>query len=316
MDTDKTEMTSQAAQRSGGRGLRAVVVILACVAAASLAYLLRERERASLLSADNQEMSANLAQVRAQLEALTSKVNDLTVQRMSEAQAMHGAITSPGPAQDASAAQQANARRRAPDSRWSKLQTQLQEQQEEIASTREEIQDAREALKSDLESSRYELSGSIARNHDELLALERRGERAYFEFNLTKSKEFQRVGPLSLSLRKTDRKHERYNLEVLVGDNRITKNDLSLYEPAFFYPGGSDRPLELVINNIGKDEVQGYLSAPKYKDAELTSGAAANNTVRSAVSAISPSVQTPQSASGSATSAGPSLQHRPSASSP
>ena len=308
MDSDEIRVAQPAPGRAS-RGLSVLVVVLACVAAASLGYLLRERERASLLSTDNQEMSANLAQMRARLETLTSKVDDLASQRTSESQASRQPVAPRETAEDRAAVQQARTRRRAQDNRLSKVQAQLEDQGKQIASTREEIEDTRAALKGDLESSHHELSGSIARNHDELVALERRGERAYFEFNLPKSKQFQRVGPISLSLRKTDRKHERYNLEVLVGDNRISKNDLSLYEPALFYPEDSHRPLELVINHIGKDEVQGYVSAPKYKDAEPGSAGAAA-TAPSTAAANAQSNQAPDSNTLPPTSTGPSLRHR------
>ena len=308
MDSDEIRVAQPAPGRAS-RGLSVLVVVLACVAAASLGYLLRERERASLLSTDNQEMNANLAQMRARLEALTSKVDGLASQRPSEGQASRQPAAPREAAEDRAAVQQARTRRRAQDNRLSKVQAQLEDQGKQIASTREEIEDTRAALKGDLESSHHELSGSIARNHDELVALERRGERAYFEFNLPKSKQFQHVGPISLSLRKTDRKHERYNLEVLVGDNRISKNDLSLYEPALFYPEDSHRPLELVINHIGKDEVQGYVSAPKYKDAEPGSAGAAA-TAPSTAAANAQSNQAPDSNTLPPTSTGPSLRHR------
>src|SRR5438309_10674597 len=80
MDSDEIRVAQPAPGRAS-RGLSVLVVVLACVAAASLGYLLRERERASLLSTDNQEMNANLAQMRARLEALTSKVDGLASQR-------------------------------------------------------------------------------------------------------------------------------------------------------------------------------------------------------------------------------------------
>src|SRR5207248_4805054 len=74
----------------------------------------------------------------------------------------------------------------------------------------------------------------------------------------------QRAGPLALSLRKLDNKRARYNIEILLGDDRISKTDLRLYEPLVFYPEGSPRALEVVVNHIDRDSVHGYVSAPKY----------------------------------------------------
>ena len=36
-----------------------------------------------------------------------------------------------------------------------------------------------------------------------------------------------------------------------------------------FYPPDSTQALQLVVNQIGKDEVHGYVSEPKYKRSEL-----------------------------------------------
>ena len=62
-------------------------------------------------------------------------------------------------------------------------------------------------VKSDLDATKANLdrsmgdmnvmSGFIARNHDDLEELKRRGDRNYFEFTLTKAKTPQRVGPVS-----------------------------------------------------------------------------------------------------------------------
>src|ERR1700731_3370601 len=106
MNSDENRVAQPATGRAG-RGLSVLVVVLACVAAVSLGYLLRERERARLLSTDNQEMNANLTQIRARLEALTSKVNDLAAQRASESQVSRQPLAPGEAAEDRAAIQQA-----------------------------------------------------------------------------------------------------------------------------------------------------------------------------------------------------------------
>ena len=51
------------------------------------------------------------------------------------------------------------------------------------------------------------MSGLIARNHDDVEELKRRGDRNYFEFTVQKSKTPQRVGPVQMALNKTDQKN-------------------------------------------------------------------------------------------------------------
>lgn len=107
------------------------------------------------------------------------------------------------------------------------------------------------------------MSGLIATNHDELAELRKRGERNYYEFTLSKGREGQIVGTVKLSLKKTDVKRSKYTLYVSADDKNIEKKDKNLDEPVQFYSGKSPALFEIVVNNISKNEVQGYLSTPK-----------------------------------------------------
>jgi len=118
-----------------------------------------------------------------------------------------------------------------------------------------------------------ELSGSIARTNDELVVFQKRGERNYYEFQLNKSKVFERVGPLRLSLRKADTKHKRFDVMMLVDDNELQKKGVNLYETVWLNLSDRPQPLEVVVNQISKDHVVGYVSEPKYKRSELSARA-------------------------------------------
>jgi chromosome segregation ATPase len=108
-----------------------------------------------------------------------------------------------------------------------------------------------------------EQGGLIARNREELDALKRMGTREYFDFELRKSNEFTRVGPMALRLNKTDEKHQRYTVTVVVDDKRVEKKDNALFEPVQFYVPGSRTLLELVASEIGDGRVVGHVSRPK-----------------------------------------------------
>jgi len=102
-----------------------------------------------------------------------------------------------------------------------------------------------------------------------MVALAKRGERSYFEFDLTKSKQFQRVGPLTLSLRRTDTKHKNYDVQMMVDDNQLTKKHVNLYEPIWIHTENESQPVQVVVNRVDKNLIHGYVSAPKYKPSEL-----------------------------------------------
>src|SRR5216684_1002953 len=110
------------------------------------------------------------------------------------------------------------------------------------------------------------MSGLIARNHDDLDELKRRGDRNYYEFTLTRSKNAQKVGPVQLTLSKVDPKKAKYTLTVFVDDRAIEKKDKTAGEPVQFYVGkgrAAMSPYEIVVFDVGKNQANGYLSTPK-----------------------------------------------------
>ena len=113
------------------------------------------------------------------------------------------------------------------------------------------------------------MSGLIATNHDELEELRRRGERNYYEFTLQKGGGAQVVGTVKLSLKKVDVKRSKFTMFVSADDKNIEKKDKNLDEPIQFYSGKSPALFEVVVNNIGKNQVQGYMSTPKNTPAPI-----------------------------------------------
>ena len=106
-------------------------------------------------------------------------------------------------------------------------------------------------------------SGYVATNQKELDELKRRGERNYVEFTLRKQKQMQRVGDISMKLDKADAKHNKFTLDVLADDKNTQKKDRNINEPLQFYVSKS--LYEIVVNSVGKDQISGYLSTPKYQ---------------------------------------------------
>jgi len=132
----------------------------------------------------------------------------------------------------------------------------------EVASTKTELDKTIQELK----SVRGDLSGTnslVATNGKELQALRRLGERNYTEFKLLKTKEPQRVGDIALLLKKTDPKKNKFTIEVRADDKATEKKDKNINEPVQFYVAKAAQPYEIVVNNVSKDQISGYLSTPK-----------------------------------------------------
>ncbi len=123
-----------------------------------------------------------------------------------------------------------------------------------------------EKLVADMKSARGDLgvqSGLIATNGKELAALRELGERNYTEFKIAKTKKPERVGDLMVRLAKADPKHNQYTIYVTADDKTFEKKDRTINEPVQFILARATQPYELVVNDIKKDLIVGYISSPK-----------------------------------------------------
>ena len=239
-------------------------------------YAVHEHRAARDLVAQNQQTDAALEATRNQVADLTTKVNALATQQAQQAQA---AVTpAPAPPTRWTAAKPAH-HSSGESSRWKKMQAQLDAQGKAIEATQSDLA----TTQSDLSNTRTELTGSIAHTHDELVLLEKKGERNYFEFDIYKSKQFQHDGPFGVRLKKANEKHQYADLELMVDDRNLSQKHVNLYQPVMFSTPDSPQPVQIVINSISKDHIHGYVSAPRYRQSELAS--MSNNTAGNASTA-------------------------------
>jgi|SwirhisoilCB2_FD_contig_61_6089387_length_951_multi_2_in_0_out_0_1 hypothetical protein len=109
------------------------------------------------------------------------------------------------------------------------------------------------------------MSGLIATNAKDLDTLRALGERNYFEFDISKKDAAKKVGDLMLTLKKADPKRGRFTMDVLADDRHVEKKDKTINEPVQLYVSGNMQPDEIVINQVTKDHVTGYVATPKVK---------------------------------------------------
>lgn len=160
------------------------------------------------------------------------------------------------------------------------MQTQISKVEETATSNIGAVKSDVSSVRTDLSSTKAELdktiqqlrstqgdmgvqSGLIATNGKELAALKALGERNYFEFNLGKTKSPQRVGDVLLQLKKADAKRNKYTVEITADDKRVEKKDKGVNEPVQFYTSKARQPYEVVVNEVKKDQIVGYLATPK-----------------------------------------------------
>lgn len=258
------------------RGLLIGAVALLVVAGLAFGYGYRQQIAVGHLTAQQTAASATIDQLQGQLNSVNTKLNDMVASQQAAEQAAAQQKTQAAPGG-----------KRGPDKRYKQLQAQLEDQEKQLKETQDLVAKNRTDLETSLTSTKDELNGSIAKTHDELVVLEKRGERNYFEFDLQKSRQFQRFGPITLSLRRTDAKHMNYDLMMVVDDKQLGKKRVNLYEPIWIHSESGGQPVQIVVNKIGKNTVHGYISAPKYKESELAAASAGGATL-TPVSATTP----------------------------
>lgn len=224
------------------------------------------------LTTQLEQANTRLAELKSIVEVTQQKVG-MTASEVAAAKSRAEAIRKEQLASDQKLTQQLTAVQSESNEKIGAVANEVGGAKKDIADTRTDL----EATKAKLESTKGDMgvmSGLIARNHDDLEDLKRKGDRNYYEFSIKKAKNAQRVGPIQLNLNKTDPKKSKYTMTVVADDRQIEKKDKTSGEPVQFYVGSSrTMPYEIVVFTVGKDQITGYLSTPK--DAAAPAAAAA-----------------------------------------
>jgi F0F1-type ATP synthase membrane subunit b/b' len=167
------------------------------------------------------------------------------------------------------------------DSKITEVSSNVDSVKTDVSGVKDDVSGVKQTVastKSDLEKTGTDLkrvmgdmgvmSGLIATNSKDLDALRQLGERNYIEFDLTKTNRQQKVGNIVLTLKGSDPKRNRYTMQVLADDKQMEKKDKSINEPVQLYVAGNRQPYEIVVNQVKKDEVVGYLATPKVTTAQ------------------------------------------------
>jgi len=66
-----------------------------------------------------------------------------------------------------------------------------------------------------------------------------------------------------MRLKAADMKKNRYTIELIADDKLVEKKDKTVNEPVQFMLSRATQPFEIVVNEVKKDMISGYISAPK-----------------------------------------------------
>jgi len=249
-----------------------VVLIAGLAALAYAGYSIRTRfdqelakadEQNKILTAQLEQANTRIADLKGQVDVTSQKVG-MTQAELAQAKSRAESIRKEQLASDQKLTEQITAAQKESQAQIGAVATDVTGAKKDIEATRSDL----EATKSKLERATGDMgvmSGLIAKNHDDLEELKRKGDRNYYEFTIQKAKTPQRVGPVQIALNKTDQKKSKYTMTVLADDKSIEKKDKTSGEPVQFYVKGSAKltPYEVVVFDVGKNQISGYLATPK-----------------------------------------------------
>jgi hypothetical protein len=263
--------TEEAPRTYSGAFMAAMAIaLLAAIASLIWCFMLSSRlstAQAELADAkqQNTQLAAGLRETEARLQVDTdelSKANGLTQRQLD---------------------QRAQAILKQEEADNERLESEQKQTAQQVSSVSTEVSDVKTdvgGVKTDLGKTRTDLDTTmgqlaqvrgdltntnsvIARNHDELVTLEHKGDRNFYEFTLTKGQK-KPVGTVSMELRRTDAKKNKFTLDIFADDKVYEKRDRNVNEPLQFYSGKDPALFEVVVNTINsKNQITGYLSTPK-----------------------------------------------------
>jgi len=91
------------------------------------------------------------------------------------------------------------------------------------------------------------------------------------EFTLTPFRKFKQVGPVSISLRGVDTRRQILDLLVKQEGSKPAKMRVSLKKPIWVTAAGGSRRVELVVTQIQRNRVHGFLNESKSYKSEISS---------------------------------------------
>jgi predicted nucleic acid-binding Zn-ribbon protein len=218
-------------------------------------------KRADLLAGKIEQADSRIADLKGQLDVTSQKLG-LTEAELARARDIAQNVRKQQAVSEKELTAKIGEVQQQNEAKLSAVSADLSGTKTDVAATKKDL----EATKARMERAVGDMnvmSGLIARNKEEVEELKRRGERNIYDFDVTKSKDPQHVGPILIKLKKVDPKHSKYTMDVIADDKTIEKKDKNALEPVQFYTRSAHQLYEIVVFDTGKNKISGYLSTPK-----------------------------------------------------
>ena len=157
------------------------------------------------------------------------------------------------------------------DARGSTVDARLSQIESEEAAQRAQMAQVEQSLKQDLSAAREESGRDLSsvRQQEEsnargVSALSQKLDRQRVDFELAKGQTKELMPGISLKIGGVNVSHQRYHgtLHLTPDQGTVWLRDQSAQQPVRFYHADGREPYELVVTNVTKKAVAGYLLAP------------------------------------------------------
>jgi Tfp pilus assembly protein PilV len=105
----------------------------------------------------------------------------------------------------------------------------------------------------------------LSRTREDVNKLLAQTRRTAMQFELRRGASREPVGPVSLLLRSSDPKNQRYTVCVYLEDQCVELKNRAVDEVVVFVLSDNSAPLELVATKVLRDQIVGYLEVPSSK---------------------------------------------------
>lgn len=109
------------------------------------------------------------------------------------------------------------------------------------------------------------ISGRVGTHEAAIERLRMQGQRDVTQFELAVAKERTKVESIHMRVKDIDYRKNRYTLEVMADDEVTVHKNRLLNQPVEFYVTGVSQPYEVVVTDIERNQVMGFLATPKFK---------------------------------------------------
>ena len=207
------------------------------------------------LQSDVQVMQDHMGLTQAELKRAQALAQQLQNEQQRNVKQLAGQIAAKADAQ------QVETMKTEADTKFGAVSQDIDQVKEEVKTGREDLEKTKAEL-AKIGVAVTEHGTMIATNSTGLDELRRRGERDFYTFDVRKKQKMSVAG-VGIELRKSDVKKQFVDFKVYVDDRGMDQKQIYVNRPINFYAGRERVPYEVVVNEVRKDQMLGYISVPK-----------------------------------------------------